>query len=393
MTFRSYFAPYATDLPLSEYKLPRLSPTYRNIVAYPHTHRRIPSPPNERDRQGLLEWRVGVQESLTVGLVEKMSFLKEEMLEQLKFSKKLENQQENHKDFLRNELQALAQSISKMKEEVHDFEENVRDKWQTVNSAAITLRNLENHHTTSLADVRSRITRSDQAINLLSQKIAQLGEELRAMNESHRRDIQEVHGMMKANEQKSGDLNVEVDRTFQRLTQTIQRTQEDLQKQILDLERRLLQQIADTQREIHAYVSNSLGERNQLESRVMESLNEMFNEVEQRVSLAEQRAEEARVDEELEARVNDYEKEMTTFRQQVLNTFKEVEMRMNRLSDELYENHRGLVDAVREEMRQGFCTTHDTISNMKSVLESKIRISEENLQLELGQLRKLVVLT
>lgn len=34
------------------------------------------------------------------------------------------------------------------------FEENVRDKWSTVKDAAVNLKNLENHHLTSLTDVR-----------------------------------------------------------------------------------------------------------------------------------------------------------------------------------------------------------------------------------------------
>ena len=65
---------------------------------------------------------------------------------------------------------------------------------------------------------------------------------------------------------------------------------------------------------------------------------------------------------------------------------------MNKLADELFDQHRNDVESLREEMREGFHTMHDTVTSVKSVLENKLRISEEALHIELSQLRKLIVL-
>lgn len=62
------------------------------------------------------------------------------------------------------------------------------------------------------------------------------------------------------------------------------------------------------------------------------------------------------------------------------------------MADDQFEQQRRSIDDVRDEMRQSFVTMHETLTNMKSVLENKIRMSEEGLHLELAQLRKLVVL-
>ncbi|VDP40756.1 unnamed protein product [Schistosoma curassoni] len=109
-------------------------------------------------------------------------------------------------------------------------------------------------------------------------------------------------------------------------------------------------------------------------------------------AFVEEKTNELKIGEELYDRVDNIEANSSNFKQQVLRTFKEIETRMNKLSDDLYEHHRQTIETVREEMRQGFHTMHDTLTSAKSVLENKLRISEETLHMELSQLRKLIVL-
>ncbi|KAF6768612.1 hypothetical protein AHF37_12478 [Paragonimus kellicotti] len=154
MPITPFYTPFGGMMSAGECKLPRLTPQNGSLVAYPMSLSEPLTPPQQCDRQTLLEWRIGVQESITVGLLEKISLLKGEMLEQLKYAKQIERQQTNQRDVLRQELQGLADNLLSINKEVQTFEENVRDKWKTVNAAAITLRNLENHHVSSLSDVR-----------------------------------------------------------------------------------------------------------------------------------------------------------------------------------------------------------------------------------------------
>ncbi|KAF7256973.1 Subfamily M23B non-peptidase ue (M23 family) [Paragonimus skrjabini miyazakii] len=390
MPIAPFYTPFGGMMSASECKLPRLTPQNGSLVAYPLSFSEPLTPPQQCDRQTLLEWRIGVQESITVGLLEKISLLKGEMLEQLKYAKQIERQQTNQRDALRQELQGLAENLVSINKEVQTFEENVRDKWKTVNAAAITLRNLENHHVSSLSDVRNRITRGDQAISTLAQKVNQIEDEIRALCDMHKRDVQEIHSHLKAHEQKNVELSTEIDRSSHQMNLAVQRTQDEFHKQLIDVERRLMNQVTETHQEIHTLSAQCLNERHRLENKLSDNMNSMFSALEHRI--AEQKDDEAKLGDELVARMDETEKEVEQFKQQVLRTFKEVETRMNRMADEVCDNHRGTMDAIRDELRQGFATAHDTIQNMKSVLESKMRISEENLQLELGQLRKLVVL-
>ncbi|CAL8074509.1 unnamed protein product [Calicophoron daubneyi] len=400
MPISQIFPPYGPVMHAR--KLPDVDQNKNSLVALPMLSTDFSGPPHQTDRQGLLEWRIGMQETVTVGLLEKISLLKGEMLEQLKHIKHLERDQASRNESLYQELKGLSASIAAMDGEVKAFEENVRDKWKNVNAAAVTLRNLENHHVTSLSDVRARITRGDQAINTLSQKLSQLGDELRNISESEKRDIHDLTNLIRAGNErltkeadsskKTGELSSEVDRVSTKASASLQRTQEELHREITEMEHRLMQQVSEVHQVIRSGANDCINERHHLETKLTDMMTAQLNAIDARVVSAEEKAEEVKVDEELVARVEEIENDQAAFKQQVLKTFKEIEARMNRMSDDIYERHRSATEEIRDELRQGFAAMHDTITNMKSVLENKMRITEEGLQLEMGQLRKLIVL-
>ncbi|CAH8574694.1 unnamed protein product [Schistosoma curassoni] len=376
----------------SRTELPHIPTTKASVVSYPHQSidyiKEIP----KCDRQSLVEWRLGVQESITVGILEKISLLKADMIEHLKRSNFLEHEQKSQKDILINEIKTLLQSIEKIDLEVRKFEENVRDKWSTVKDAAVNLKNLENHHLTSLTDVRSRITRCDQAISTLSQRTNQTIEEVRQLVDTHKHDINELNGQLKLHEHKFAEITNQIDRDNVKFNSAVQRLEETLYKQIADVERRLQQKISELQNEIQVSIQQCQDEKRSLESRLLDSIHTMAANLENRIAFVEEKTNELKIGEELYDRVDNIEANSSNFKQQVLRTFKEIETRMNKLSDDLYEHHRQTIETVREEMRQGFHTMHDTLTSAKSVLENKLRISEETLHMELSQLRKLIVL-
>ncbi|XP_018651935.1 subfamily M23B non-peptidase homologue (M23 family) [Schistosoma mansoni] len=373
-------------------ELPHIPTTKTSVVSYPHQSidyiKEIP----KCDRQSLVEWRLGVQESITVGILEKISLLKADMIEHLKRSNFLEHEQKSQKDILINEIKTLLQNIEKIDLEVRNFEENVRDKWSTVKDAAVSLKNLENHHLTSLTDVRSRITRCDQAISTLSQRTNQTIEEVRQLVDTYKHDVNELNGHLKLHEHKFAEITNQIDRDNVKFNSAVQRLEETLYKQIADVERRLQQKISELQNEIQVSIQQCQDEKRSLESRLLDSIHTIAANLENRIAFVEEKANELKIDDELYDRVENVEANSSNFKQQVLGTFKEIETRMNKLSDDLYEHHRQTIETVREEMREGFHTMHDTLTSAKSVLENKLRISEETLHMELSQLRKLIVL-
>lgn len=376
-----------------EERIPRTDSDDKCLCAYPLNLSEHPPPPEHCDRQTLLEWRIGVQESITVGLLEKLSLLKAEMLEQLKYTKNLDQEQSNHLRELHLELKGLIDTILSMNKEVQTFEENVRDKWKTVNAAAITLRNLENHHVASLADVRSRITQEDHAISDLSQRITRLKDDMMSFSDQRKDDMNELHGMFKVQDEKAAELSSEIERGNYNASMSVQRAQEEFHKQVRDLERGLLHRLAEIHQELHSTRSSCQTERHKLDEKLSEIINSVLSDLEKRMARAEGKAEELKVDVELTSRVDDIEKEFSEFKQQVLKTFKDLEVRLNRASDEILEHNRRITDPIREEMRKGLSNAHDSIAHVKSVLDSKVRISEENLHQELAALRKLVSLS
>ncbi|KAL3309479.1 FAM81A, partial [Cichlidogyrus casuarinus] len=80
------------------------------------------------------------------------------------------------------------------------------------------------------------------------------------------------------------------------------------------------------------------------------------------------------------------------FKQQVTKTFRELESRVNKMADELTNRQFDDLQELRNEIREGFKTLHDSIQNSKTVLDGKHKLLEENLRQELSQIRKMVVL-
>lgn len=47
---------------------------------------------------------------------------------------------------------------------------------------------------------------------------------------------------------------------------------------------------------------------------------------------------------------------------------------------------------LKRECREGFATVHESISNVKTVMEGKRKLLEDQLRKEIGQIRKMIVL-
>ncbi|TPP41629.1 Protein FAM81B [Fasciola gigantica] len=184
--------PFAISTQENTMGLPQINTNKNSLVSYPLRHQEPITSTQKTDRLSILEWRIGVQDTISVSLLDKIATLRGEMLEHLKFCRHLEKEQTKNKDGFANELRSLTDAISNMSKGIQNFEENVREKWKSVNTAADTLRNLENHHVSSLKDVRNRISRSDQAITTLSHRINQIGDEIRSVTEKHKRDLSEM---------------------------------------------------------------------------------------------------------------------------------------------------------------------------------------------------------
>lgn len=49
-------------------------------------------------------------------------------------------------------------------------------------------------------------------------------------------------------------------------------------------------------------------------------------------------------------------------------------------------------ERLKREFREGFATVHESITNMKHVMDGKRKLLEEQIKKEIGQIRKMVVL-
>lgn len=73
-------------------------------------------------------------------------------------------------------------------------------------------------------------------------------------------------------------------------------------------------------------------------------------------------------------------------------SFQDFDHRLAQYADNVHRSQSEEVARLKREMREGFATLQDTVSNMKSVLEGKQKLLEESLRREISQIRKMVVL-
>ncbi len=76
----------------------------------------------------------------------------------------------------------------------------------------------------------------------------------------------------------------------------------------------------------------------------------------------------------------------------LLNICQALESKVNNTLDGHLRRQKEDIDKLKRECREGFSTVHESISNMKQVMDGKRKLLEEQLRKEIGQIRKMVVL-
>lgn len=74
------------------------------------------------------------------------------------------------------------------------------------------------------------------------------------------------------------------------------------------------------------------------------------------------------------------------------SVLQDFDFRLAQYADNVHRSQSEEVARLKREMREGFATLQDTVSNMKTVLEGKQKLLEESLRREISQIRKMVVL-
>lgn len=72
--------------------------------------------------------------------------------------------------------------------------------------------------------------------------------------------------------------------------------------------------------------------------------------------------------------------------------FQNIESKLLSKMDANIKRNAEEIAKLKRECREGFATVHESISNVKTVMEGKRKLLEDQLRKEIGQIRKMVVL-
>lgn len=106
--------PFAISPQENRIELPQINTNRNTIVSYPISSPDQISNVQRPDRLTILEWRISVQDTITVNLLDKIATVRGEMLEHLKLCRNLEKEQAMSKDRFSHEFEMLSESIKNM---------------------------------------------------------------------------------------------------------------------------------------------------------------------------------------------------------------------------------------------------------------------------------------
>ncbi|XP_022108711.1 protein FAM81A-like [Acanthaster planci] len=304
-------------------------------------------------------------------------------------------QERNAQAVLQDYIHTVTMAIKKISKEMEAIEEQLRNKERATELTTNSLKNLELQHVGSISDLRQRVGRCDVSIAKLSGDSRRTSESLAAINKQVQ-DQSIQHG----------------------------KTVSDLEIKISRLETQLAKSTSDQHSQVGSIETESKHQVTLLETKTMNRLEELQRTLDtlQMKRDSDWQLMERSLTTTVESTISKRDRKQELFEQKILNRLEDMEKKLmlqegtiRTMSDELHallgdkikklearlqqrqEALQGEVKRDLEEMGEqnesGFKRVKDSMATMRIVLEGKQQLLAENLQKQVANVKKLVVLT
>ncbi|XP_046373676.1 protein FAM81A-like [Haliotis rufescens] len=338
----------------------------------------------------MLEERLAQQERNTQGLIERAFKIKEDVIESLNFSQGTWQDEKNARGHLQDHIRNITSVVNRLNHDIAVLEENIKARDSAALGTNNAVKSIEMHHVTSLSDLRGRIVRCDTAIAKLSVDMRTSFDSIRVLSgqqqELQSRLMERMHGiesqlvsMTNAMEKVTGESRIK----FQHL-------EGDTNNNLSMLDSKTRQMIEDLKNTITSVAASAEGERERMEQRIISLIEKAGGTRDLMIEKIDKKIDDNMY--MLEVRIQKLEDALMEDRSHYTDLQSHIESKLlarieadiRRLSEELAK--------LKRECREGFSTVHESISNMKTVMEGRRKLLEDQLRKELSQIRKMVVL-
>ncbi|KAK7012154.1 protein FAM81A, partial [Biomphalaria glabrata] len=337
-----------------------------------------------------IEDRLSMQERNTQALIDKAFKIKEDVIESLNFTQGSWNEEKQARALLQEHIRTITSVVNKLNGDIAALESSIKNRDTAHVTTNNAVKNLEVHHVQSLTDLRGRIVRCDSSISKLSADVRSCFESIKQLShqqqEIQSRMMDRMHGI----EAQLVALNSNIERSHGESRLKIQHLEGDTNTQMSMIDAKTRQLIDDLKANLITMQSTFDTERERLEQRLLSAVDKAEANNDLTVEKIMKKIDDGQY--VTDARIIKLEASLLESRTYFDNTQSSSDGKYLAKLEKTVHRHTEEIAKLKKECREGFSTVHESISNMKTVVEGKRKLLEDQLRKEIGQLRKMVVL-
>ncbi|XP_052098447.1 protein FAM81A-like [Mytilus californianus] len=341
-------------------------------------------------RLDLLEERLAQQERSTATVMDRAFKIKEDVIDSLNFTHGTWQDEKHARSMLQEHIRTITAIVNKLNNDIASLDDQLRVRDNAAVGTNSAVKNLEVHHVASLTDLRGRIVRCDTSIAKLSSELRNCTDSLKQIGgtqqDNQNRLLDRIHNL----ESKIVQVNNLLDRSSSEQKMKLQHLEGDTGQQMSILDSKTRSIMDDMKNMINQFQAHQEGEREKLESRLFGHIEKISAAKDTLIEKLERKMDENHY--VTDARLQKVEEAVMEERARISELQHDIENKLMAKLDFSIRNQQEEFSKLKREVREGFATVHESISNMKTVMEGKRKILEDQLRKEISQIRKMVVL-
>lgn len=348
------------------------------------------SPSRGPSRLDLLEERLSQQEKNTQGLVERAFRTKEDVIESLNFTHGTWQEEKHARNMLQEHIRTITAVVNRLNNDIAALEENIRARDNATVGTNTAVKNLEVHHVATLTDLRGRIVRCDTSISKLSTDLRGCFDSIKQVTQQQQDSQNRVMDRLHQLESRLVSISSQIERNSSEQKIKMQHIEGDTGQQMAQLDSRTRQIIDDLKNNITTYQSHADVEREKLEGKLQTALESHAQIRDSFIEKLERKIDESQY--VVDAKLHKLEENIIAEGQRLTDMQQHLESKVISKLDGALRAQHDEINKLKRDTRDGFSTVHESISNMKTVMEGKRKLLEDQLRKEISQIRKMVVL-
>lgn len=342
------------------------------------------------NRIDALEERLHAQERTTQGLIDRAFKIKEDVIDSLNFAQGTWNEEKQARGLLQEHIRTITAVVNRLNGDISAIEESIKARDSAHVGTNNAVKNLEVHHVATLTDLKGRIVRCDSAIAKLGTDVRSCFDSIRQLNQQQQEVSNRIMDRINGVEQQLIAINNQVERNSGESRMKLTHLEGDTNTQMSMIDAKTRQMVDDVKNMMTSLQASMDAERERSEQRILAMIEKNGAAKDLLIEKLDKRLEDMQYG--LEARIIKLEEQLGESRNYMADIQTHIESKLLAKMDNNIKRNTDEIARLKRECREGFATVHESISNVKTVMEGKRKLLEDQLKKEIGQIRKMVVL-